>query len=145
MIPVVHTSFHTRVNLHKNRIMPKGKMRLNRASTRTPYPPFPFLAPVQMPGILSKISGFPFTQCCLDIIEPRFEPPTARGRLLGPASFLFPSLTSRSTLWVVYSAKRPAEGPARVRVVFNVLSASICVHPRSPRPILYSLLPSPMQ
>ncbi len=40
------------------------------------HPPSPFLAPVQTPGFLSKITCFPFTSICLNIIEPRFEPRT---------------------------------------------------------------------
>ena len=58
---------------------------LNRGSNQPLHPPSPFLAPVQTPGFLSKISCFPFTQSCLDIIEPRFEQRTARGRFLSPA------------------------------------------------------------
>ena len=89
MIPVIHTSFHpishTLANLHKNCKMPKGKMHSNRGSTRTPYPPSLFLGPVKIPRILLKILGFPFTPNCLNIIEPRFEPLTARGRLWRPA------------------------------------------------------------
>ncbi len=75
----------TGTDLHKKCDLPKGKRQLNRGSNELVHPPFPFLSPVQTPGFLSKISSFPFTPICLNIIEPHFEPPTARGRLLGSA------------------------------------------------------------
>ncbi len=67
-----------RTDLHKKCKMPKGKKHLNRGLNQPPYLPFPFLVPVQTPGFLSKITSFPFTANCLNIIEPRFEPPTLR-------------------------------------------------------------------
>ena len=91
MIHVVHTSFHfvshPWANLHKKCILAKGKKHLNRGSNQPLHPPSPFLASVQMSVFLSKISGFPFTPYCLNIIEPRFEPRTARGRLFPPPTF----------------------------------------------------------
>jgi len=87
MIPIIHTPFHTvsiaGANLRENWNRAKGKPLLNRGSNQALSPHFPFLVPVQLAGISLKNLRFPFTPNCLNIIEPRFEPPSSRGRLLG--------------------------------------------------------------
>jgi hypothetical protein len=95
MIPVVHTSFHTispaSANSHKKCIMPKGKMHINRGSNPPPYLPSPFLSFIKTPWVCMSMKNPPSTNC-LNIIEPLFEPPTARGRLIPPPIFLFQPL-----------------------------------------------------
>ena len=52
---------------------------LNRGSTPPPYLPSSFLLFSKTPYIGFQLKSPPSTNC-LNIIEPRFEPPTARGR-----------------------------------------------------------------
>jgi hypothetical protein len=89
MIPVVNTSFHTIspacANLHKKCNLPKGKMHINRGSNPPPYLPSPFLSFIKTPWAGMSMKNPPSTDC-LNIIEPLFEPPTARGRLFPPPS-----------------------------------------------------------
>ena len=91
-------------NMHEKRALPKGKQHLKRGSNRsgeaasgryrllqrhesleppTLHPSSPFLAPLKTPRFLSKNSRFPLKNDCLDIIEPRIEPRTPRGRFQG--------------------------------------------------------------
>ncbi len=103
-----HASFHfmspAGTDLRENYIMAKGKMHLNRASKKIPHPPSPFLSPVKTPGFLPEISGFPFTPYCLNIIEPRFEPRTARASLR-PSTFDQPPFPIPCSPFTIYHSQ----------------------------------------
>ncbi len=62
-----------RTDLHKKCKMPKGKKHMNRGSNRPPYLPVPFLSSTKTPGVRRSLVTPPST-CCLNRIEPRFEP-----------------------------------------------------------------------
>ncbi len=90
IIPLVHTSPQTTPQkcavLPKNRALSKGKRQLIRGSNQSLNFSSPFLAPLKTPRFLSKNYRFPLKNDCLDIIEPRIEPRTPRGRFLSPGA-----------------------------------------------------------
>jgi hypothetical protein len=113
-------SFVLKMNF--SRTIPLLADYLNRGSIQLLHPPSPFLVPVQTPGFLPEIPCFTFTKNCLNIIEPRFEPQTARGR----KAHLHPS----------------AKAASRESSFFHLSSFffhPLRVYPRFPRPIHYSL------
>ena len=57
---------------------------LNRGSNPLPYLPSPFLSFSNKPDI-GELQELPPSTNCLNIIEPRFEPQSPRGRLCRPA------------------------------------------------------------